>query len=134
MPISELAQIEMLAAVDRLIHQLKGWSEQKTDWKTTQHCQTVIQTLLPRLDTLRVRLQSPLVIATFGGTGTGKSSLVNALIGSYCTASGRQRPTTTEPVLIAHPDTNLDRLGLDLSQFQIEQKKIDQLRNIILID
>ncbi|MFK7777372.1 MAG: 50S ribosome-binding GTPase, partial [Gimesia sp.] len=134
MPTSELAQIEMLAAVDSLIHQLQLWSEQKTDWKTTQQCQAVIHKLLPRLDTLRVRLQSPLVIATFGGTGTGKSSLVNALIGSYCTASGRQRPTTTDPVLIAHPDTDLSRLGLDLTQFQIEQKNLDQLRNIILID
>jgi len=134
MPTSELAQIEMLAAVDSLIHQLKLWSEQKTDWKTAQHCQAVIHQLLPRLDMLRVRLESPLVIATFGGTGTGKSSLVNALIGSYCTTSGRQRPTTTEPVLIAHPDTDLDRLGLDLSQFHVEQKKLDQLQNIILID
>ncbi|QDU10553.1 GTPase [Gimesia aquarii] len=134
MPTSELAQIEMLAAVDRLIHQLKLWSEQKTGWKTANHCQTVIRQLLPRLDMLRVRLESPLVIATFGGTGTGKSSLVNALIGSYCTTSGRQRPTTTKPVLIAHTETDLDRLGLNLSQFQVEQKKIDELRNIILID
>tara|TARA_R110002095_G_scaffold208540_2_gene194325 strand:- start:168 stop:2015 length:1848 start_codon:yes stop_codon:yes gene_type:complete len=134
MPTSELAQIEMLASVDNLIHQLKLWSEQKTDWKTAQQCQAVIHQLLPRLDMLRVRLESPLVIATFGGTGTGKSSLVNALIGSYCTTSGRQRPTTMEPVLIAHPDTDLDRLGLDLSQFHVEQKKLDQLRNIILID
>lgn len=134
MPTSELAQIEMLAAVDGLIQQLKRWSEQQTNWKTAQQCQAVIQQLLPRLDKLRVRLESPLVIATFGGTGTGKSSLVNALIGSYCTTSGRQRPTTMEPVLIAQPDTDLDRLGLDLSQFHVEQKNLDQLRNIILID
>ncbi len=134
MPTSELAQIEMLAAVDNLIHQLKYWSEQQTHWKTAQQCQAVTQQLLPRLDMLRVRLESPLVIATFGGTGTGKSSLVNALIGSYCTTSGRQRPTTTKPVLIAHPETDLDRLGLDLSQFHVEQKKLDQLQNIILID
>ncbi|WP_298866699.1 GTPase [uncultured Gimesia sp.] len=134
MPTSEIAQIEMLAAVDRLIHQLQSWSEQQTDWKTAQQSQAVIHQLLPRLDMLRVRLQSPLVIATFGGTGTGKSSLVNALIGTYCSPSGRQRPTTTDPVLIAHPDTDLDRLGLDLSQFQVEQKELDQLQNIILID
>ncbi len=134
MPTSELAQIEMLASVDSLIHQLQSWSQQESNWKTTQHCQAVVQQLLPRLDMLRVRLQSPLVVATFGGTGTGKSSLVNALIGSYCTTSGRQRPTTTKPVLIAHPETDLDRLGLDLSQFHVEQKKIDTLRNIILID
>lgn len=134
MPMSEIAQIEMLAAVDGLIQQLTTWSQQRTSWKTAQQSQAVIQQLLPRLDMLRVRLESPLVIATFGGTGTGKSSLVNALIGSYCTTSGRQRPTTTQPVLIAHPDTDLDRLGLDLSQFQVEQKPLDQLQNIILID
>ncbi len=134
MPTTELAQIEMLAVVDSLIQQLKHWSEQKSDWKTAQHSQAMIQQLLPRLNMLRVRLESPLVIATFGGTGTGKSSLVNALIGSYSTTSGRQRPTTTEPVLIAHPDTDLDRLGLDLNEFHVKQKNIDQLRNIILID
>lgn len=134
MPTSELAQIEMLATVDHLIQQLKLWSEERTHWKAAQQCQAVIQQLLPRLDMLRVRLESPLVIATFGGTGTGKSSLVNALIGSYCTTSGRERPTTMHPVLIAHPDTDLDRLGMDLSQFRIEQKNLDQLRNIILID
>jgi hypothetical protein len=134
MPTSEIAQIEMLAAVDGLIQQLTNWSQKPTGWRTAQQCQAVIQQLLPRLDMLRVRLESPLVIATFGGTGTGKSSLVNALVGSYCTTSGRQRPTTTQPVLIAHPDTDLDRLGLDLTQFQVEQKPLDQLRNIILID
>jgi len=134
MSTSELAQIEMLAAVDGLIRQLTQWSEQPTGWKTARQSQAVIQQLLPRLDMLRIRLESPLVIATFGGTGTGKSSLVNALIGSYCTTSGRQRPTTTQPVLISHPDTDLSRLGLDLSQFQVEQKSLDQLRNIILID
>ena len=99
MPMSEIAQIEMLAAVDGLIQRLTNWSQQSTEWKTAQQCQSVIQQLLPRLDMLRVRLESPLVIATFGGTGTGKSSLVNALIGSYCTTSGRQRPTTTQPIL-----------------------------------
>ena len=53
MPTSELAQIEMLAAVDNLIHQLKQWSEQQTHWKTAQQCQAVIQQLLPRLGMLR---------------------------------------------------------------------------------
>lgn len=49
----------------------------------------------------RVRLDHPedaLVVALAGGTGSGKSSLFNALVGSEAAPVGRIRPTTSEPV------------------------------------
>ena len=78
-------------------------------WEPLARGQALVARLLSRLETLRSRLQAPLVVATFGGTGTGKSALVNALVGQECTASGRQRPTTTRPVLIVHPETEIGR-------------------------
>ena len=46
-----------------------------------------------RVAALRVRLDAPLVVATLGGTGTGKSALVNALAGAEVVA---HRPTTAD--------------------------------------
>lgn len=131
---SELAQIELFAEIDELVRRLSEFVEADTAWEPLGHCRAILRRLLGRVETLRIRLEAPLVVATFGGTGVGKSSLVNALVGRECTRTGRERPTTTLPVLIAHPDTNLDALGLPLSEF--EQVRIDTpiLRDIVVVD
>ncbi|MGI8703306.1 MAG: GTPase [Candidatus Limnocylindrales bacterium] len=52
-------------------------------------------------ETARQRLGFPAdayVMALAGGTGVGKSSLLNALAGSQVSAAGVTRPTTSEPV------------------------------------
>jgi energy-coupling factor transporter ATP-binding protein EcfA2 len=130
----ELAQIELLAQVDELIATARRWIESDLPWSPLQHCHAVVRRLLARVETLRVRLESPLVVATFGGTGTGKSSLVNALVGLEVSASGRQRPTTMRPTLIAHQLTELEPLGLPLDQFSIIRCDAPLLRDIVLID
>lgn len=50
------------------------------------------------------RLDAPLLAVVGGSTGAGKSTLVNALVGSVVTRPGALRPTTRDPVLIHHPD------------------------------
>src|SRR5579872_3964930 len=134
MPSPELVQLEMLAQVDELIGRLTAWAEPEPDWEPLQHCRALIRRLLTRLETLRLRLEAPLIVATFGGTGTGKSALVNALIGRECTRSGRQRPTTTQPILVAHPETELELLGLPLADFEIVRADAALLRDVVLID
>lgn len=130
----ELAQLEMLAQVDQLIDRLRRWAEPASPWQALDHCRALLRRLLSRVETLRVRLEAPLIVATFGGTGTGKSALVNALVGRECTASGRQRPTTTRPVLIAHPQTELELLGLPLDELEIIRVDTPLLRDIVIID
>ena len=52
-------------------------------------------------DTARTRLGFPgdvYVLALAGGTGVGKSSLLNALAGSKVSAAAARRPTTSEPI------------------------------------
>jgi hypothetical protein len=130
----ELAQLEMLAQVDELIDRLTAWAEPEPVWEPLQHCRALVRRLLSRVETLRIRLEAPLIVATFGGTGTGKSALVNALVGRECTLSGRQRPTTTRPILVAHPQTALDLLGLPLNDFEIVRVDAPLLRDVVLID
>jgi hypothetical protein len=130
----ELAQLEMLAQVDELVGRLQAWSHSSCDWEPLEHCQALIRRLLSRVETLRVRLEAPLIVATFGGTGTGKSALVNALVGRECSRSGRQRPTTTQPILVAHPQTALELLGLPLDDFEIVRVDAPLIRDIVLID
>lgn len=130
----ELQQIEFLARIDGLVRRLRNWVERAPDWEPAEQVAALLRRVLDRVDTLRVRLDAPLVVATFGGTGTGKSSLVNALVGEESTLAGRQRPTTRQPILIAHPRTELEHLGIPLEQFQVVRRDADLLRDIILID
>ncbi|MSR60172.1 MAG: hypothetical protein EXS05_21460 [Planctomycetaceae bacterium] len=134
MPSPELAQLEMLAQVDQLIDRLRRWALPDSPWEPLEHCRALLRRLLTRVETLRVRLEAPLIVAMFGGTGTGKSALVNALVGQECTPSGRQRPTTTRPVLIAHPQTELELLGLPLDEIDVIRADTPLLRDVVLID
>ena len=55
--------------------------------------------LLPRASDLA----TPLFVVILGSTGSGKSSLFNALAGKAASPSGLLRPTTRRPVALAHP-------------------------------
>ena len=56
--------------------------------------------LLPRLRAP----EAPLLAVVGGSTGSGKSTLVNSLVGSPVSAAGVLRPTTRTPVLVCHPE------------------------------
>ncbi|MGZ4566929.1 MAG: ABC transporter [Blastococcus sp.] len=56
--------------------------------------------LLPRL----LDLDAPLLTVVGGSTGSGKSTLVNSLVGAPVTTAGVLRPTTRAPVLVCAAD------------------------------
>jgi hypothetical protein len=130
----ELAQLEMLAQVDDLAARMRRWAEPDSPWEPLNRSRSLVRRLLSRLETLRIRLEAPLVVATFGGTGTGKSTLVNALVGQEVTRTGRQRPTTTRPVLIVHPLIDAAALGLPLEDFELVRVDSALLRDVVIVD
>ena len=134
MPEHTFAHLELLAEVDALAAELSAWSGEAPDWPTARQCAALVRRLVERVDTLRVRLDAPLVVATLGGTGTGKSSLVNALVGSEVTQPGRQRPTTRRPTLICRPDLEPRMLGIDPESVQWVRHDSPMLRDLVLLD
>jgi hypothetical protein len=131
---SEIAHLELLAQIDNLVGQLRRWVDEAPDWPAAHRCQTLIHRLLQRVDVLRLRLDAPLVVATLGGTGTGKSTLVNALVGREVCATGRQRPTTVRPVLIVPPGISAEMLGMDPRDVEVVPVDAPALRHLVLLD
>lgn len=130
----DLAHLQLLARADELVDRLKAWSTREVPWQPTHSAQVLIRRLLERVSSLKLRLEAPLVVAVFGGTGTGKSSLVNALVGQNCTAAGRERPTTSRPVVVCGEDLSLAPLGFSDQDVEIIRLDAPILRDLVLID
>ncbi|MBA3314273.1 MAG: 50S ribosome-binding GTPase [Planctomycetaceae bacterium] len=131
---NDLDQLDLLARVDDLTARVRAWVDADLPWEPAGRVKALLRRVLDRVETLRVRLETPLVVATFGGTGTGKSTLVNALVGEEVTQTGRQRPTTTKPILILHQESSAESLGLPLDRFEIVRSNADVLRDIVIVD
>jgi GTPase SAR1 family protein len=58
--------------------------------------------VLPRLR----RIDAPVLAVVGGPTGSGKSTLVNSLVGARVSAAGVLRPTTRSAILAYHPSDN----------------------------
>ncbi|HEX4129941.1 MAG TPA: GTPase domain-containing protein [Pirellulales bacterium] len=129
----ELAHLELLAEVDALVGELRDWSRRAPPWPPARQAQALLHRLEERIDTLRLRLEAPLVVATLGGTGTGKSALVNALAGATVTSAGRQRPTTRQPVLVCRPEVAPAMLGISTDSLQVVHAS-PALRDLVLVD
>lgn len=63
------------------------------------HLRREIEGLVARI----TALGSPLLVVVGGVTGSGKSTIVNTLVGRAVSRTGVIRPTTANPVLIVHP-------------------------------
>lgn len=78
----------------------------------------------------------PLIVAFMGGTGVGKSSLLNRLAGKAIAKSGVERPTSHEVTLFHHNNFAIQHLSekLPLSKIKIAQHNDEAKKNIIWID
>lgn len=74
----------------------------------------------------------PLVVALFGGTGVGKSSLLNRLVGEPIAKVGVIRPTSLEATVYVHEA--LDFAGPPRSGFERASHTNDERRNVVWVD
>jgi hypothetical protein len=75
-----------------------------------------------------------LVIMLMGGTGVGKSTLLNALAGGAIAQASFARPTTRDPVVYFHESVQTHRLDLALQHCRLAQHDRHALEQKILVD
>ncbi|MDD2767397.1 MAG: GTPase domain-containing protein [Methylococcus sp.] len=78
----------------------------------------------------------PLVVGFFGGTGVGKSSLLNRLAGAAVAKVSVERPTSREVSLYAHESVRLDQFNaaLPVDPIRIAHHHNDALRRLVWVD
>ena len=125
----------LLAGFDRLHARLLDWARTAPAWPPFAQAETRITRLDPRLRVPELDLERALVIGFLGGSGTGKSTLFNALLGRRISRAGKEyRPMTRRAVVACHPDVDPSFLGLDHDAIEVHRLKMPLLQQVILID
>jgi len=120
---------------DEFVETLGGWARSLPEWPPAAAVRAEWDAIEPRLARARRELSRVLVVGVVGGTGTGKSTLVNALAGGDVTAAGDiARPTTVHPVVVAAADLDLDWLPLDDVQARVVRSSAAAVAHVVFVD
>ncbi|MDR1492507.1 MAG: 50S ribosome-binding GTPase [Planctomycetaceae bacterium] len=122
--------IQSVLVGDRLEH----WGIFAPEWGVAQRCRQRTDDFARRTSDKRRRLGTPIIAAMLGGTGTGKSSLVNALLGQKVVQAGNVRPTTNQPTLICRPNLQPEEWGINTSAIRIVYCDSPALDRLVLLD
>ncbi len=83
----------------------------------------------------RLRLGEQTVVALAGATGSGKSSLFNAIAEAQLAEQGTRRPTTSQTLALSFGPSNPELLDwLDIKRRNEVPAKDERLTNLILLD
>ena len=120
---------------DELLLRLSRWSGALPDWPPARRTSAEWEQVAPRLERARRELSRVLVVGVIGGTGTGKSTLVNALAGRDVSPAGDvARPTTTTPVVVVARDVDCAWLPLEATGARVVRSDSPAVANIVLVD
>ncbi len=122
-----------------LVDTTKRWAKQAlaADWINTDAAQQLSDVDARSPDTLFNHDGSrPLIVAFMGGTGVGKSSLLNRLAGKAIARAGVERPTSREVTLYHHHSVAIKHLPehLPLAQIKTAEHDNKSRKNVIWID
>ena len=122
-----------------LVQATKRWAEQAlaAGWIDADAAQQLSDFDTRTPDTLFNHNGSrPLIVAFMGGTGVGKSSLLNRLADKAIARAGIERPTSREVTLYHHHSVSIKHLPeqLPLAQIKIAEHDNESRKSVIWID
>jgi len=121
-----------------LAEKAQHWAEQAcaAGWITQDAARQLTEPDLRSPDSLFNTGARPLIVAFMGGSGVGKSTLLNRLAGKPIARTGIERPTSREVTLFHHHSVAIQQLPeqLPITQIKIAQHDEEAKKNIIWID
>src|SRR5262245_6963646 len=124
-------------ALRRLEKRLRGWLDEQRRYPLTTLQQAALEGIADDLERQAAALQVDrplLVVMLMGGTGVGKSTLLNALAGGAIAQASFQRPTTRDPVVYYHESVKTDRLDPALRHCRMMPHDRPALEQKIIVD
>ena len=122
-----------------LMSDIKSWTQEAVNkqWIDQPYADTLVKIEQDSASSLFTQQKArPLVVAFMGGTGVGKSSLLNKLAGQSIAKTGVERPTSREVTLFHHLSVSIEQLDdkFPLQQIQIAQHTEEQNKQVLWID
>lgn len=121
-----------------LLAQAQNWLShaQKNGWISQYKTLSVSETPHLPIEWFDQNGSRPLIVALMGGTGVGKSSLLNRLAGQSIATAGIERPTSREVTLYHHQSIDIKHLPeqFPMAQIRIAAHNDANLRHLIWID
>lgn len=117
---------------------LKDWTQAASEagWLDSTQVERLAHLETQEAEALFIsRGERPLLVALFGGTGAGKSSLINRLAGKAIARTGIERPTSYEITIYLHRDFSIQPpTELPLERTKIAWHQDDKRRLLAWID
>lgn len=118
------------AKLDRIVKQLEELTNYKGNWEGFLPVAEKLKGSLKELEERSNKIESLLIVAIVGGTGVGKSTLINAIAGDKIAKTSEMRPCTNRPVIYYPPNWNPDSEFVEICELYARSA----LDNIVLID
>lgn len=100
----------MLDGMNNVLSRLDAIAEYSGPWRPLRDEAPLLRTRVKELREREERLDGMLVVALVGGSGVGKSTLLNALAGDQLAPTSEYRPCTSAPTVYQPPGSSF---GLD---------------------
>lgn len=118
------------AELENIIKKLEALTNYKGNWEKFLSVAEKLKGGIRELEERSNKIESLLIVAMVGGTGVGKSTLINAIAGDKIAKTSEMRPCTERPVIYHPPHWNPDSEFREIGELYARSA----LDNIVLID